>query len=71
MIKHRVELTPYDFLSLRYIDDYTILGMLKDKGFPVKGILRLEVDWGKVEGYHCYEDKINDKMVYEWEEKSE
>ncbi len=69
MIKHRVELTPDDFLSLRYNDDYTILGMLKDKGFPVKGILRLEVDWDKVERYHCYEDKISDRMIYEWEEK--
>lgn len=70
-MKHRVELTPDDFLSLRCIDDYTILGMLKDKGFPVKGILRLEVDWYKVERYRCYEDKISDKMIYEWEEKSE
>lgn len=70
-MKYRVELTPDDFLSLRYIDDYTILGMLKDKGFPVKGILRLEVDWSKVERYHCYEDKSSDKIIYEWEEKSE
>lgn len=68
MSKYRVELTPDEFLSLEY---YTILGMLKDKGFPVKGILRLEVDWDKVERYHCYEDNSTGNIIYKWEEKSE
>jgi len=43
--------------------------LLKEKGFPIKGSLILEVDWDKIETVTRYTGFETDEIIIEWREK--
>lgn len=45
------------------------LALLKEKGFPIKGSLILEVDWDKIEAVTRYTDDKTDDVIIEWRER--
>lgn len=69
----RTIITPEDLMTPEYSMDHIargdlILQILKERGFPVKGTLILEMDWHKLKRVEQYQE-LDGSMVFEWEEK--
>ena len=69
MTTKSLRLSPSDLVKSRA--EYTMLSILKEKGFPIKGTFHLEVDWDKVEAMTSYLDDKTLEQVIEWKEKGQ
>ncbi len=62
----QIRISPSDVVLPKHLN---WLALLKEKGFPVKGSLILEVDWDKIEAVTRYTDDKTDDVIIEWREK--
>lgn len=67
MITKSLRLSPNDIVGADA--SCTMLSILKERGFPIKGTLILEVDWDKVESITRYTDFKTLDEIIEWKEK--
>ncbi len=63
----QIRISPHETLEYKHLD---WLALLKEKGFPIKGSLILEVDWDKIEAVTRYTDDKTDDVIIEWREKA-